>query len=313
MDEVNTTTCRFYANKYPEVDDLVMVNVKEIADMGAYVKLLEYDDIEGMILLSELSRRRIRSIQKHIKVGKNEIVVVLRVDKDKGYIDLSKRRVSAEDVEKCEEKYTKSKTVHSILRHVAEKHKYSLEKLYEQVGWPLSTKYGHAYDGFKLSITNPDQVFGDLEDPASPAIMEDLKAQIGRRLTPNPVKVRADIDITCFAYEGIEAIKKALAAGETLNSELVPVKVKLVAAPLFVLTSTCLDKQKAIDTLGEAIEKIRESIEASGGSLTVKMEPKAVTETDDAELAKLMEKTEQQNKLVDGDDDDADEEAGDFE
>ena len=47
-----------------------------------------------MILLSELSRRRIRSIQKLIRVGRNEVVVVLRVDKEKGYIDLSKRRVS---------------------------------------------------------------------------------------------------------------------------------------------------------------------------------------------------------------------------
>jgi translation initiation factor 2 subunit 1 len=59
--------------------------------MGAYVSLLEYNGIEGMILLSELSRRRIRSINKLIKVGRQEAVMVLRVDKDKGYIDLSKR------------------------------------------------------------------------------------------------------------------------------------------------------------------------------------------------------------------------------
>lgn len=57
--------------------------------MGAYVKLLEYDNIDGMILLSELSRRRIRSIQKLIRVGRNEVVVVLRVDKEKGEISLS--------------------------------------------------------------------------------------------------------------------------------------------------------------------------------------------------------------------------------
>ena len=59
-------------------------NSQQIAEMGAYVKLLEYDNIDGMILLSELSRRRIRSIQKLIRVGRNEVVVVLRVDKEKG-------------------------------------------------------------------------------------------------------------------------------------------------------------------------------------------------------------------------------------
>ena len=37
-----------------------------------------------MILLSELSRRRIRSINKLVRVGRTEIVMVIRVDKEKG-------------------------------------------------------------------------------------------------------------------------------------------------------------------------------------------------------------------------------------
>lgn len=156
-----------------------------------------------MILLSELSRRRIRSIQKLIRVGRNEVVMVMRIDKEKGarrfpansaaasctslltrmhlfapltyvaihtqfldhrallandkyitgYIDLSKRRVSADDVVKCEEKFNKSKAVHSIMRHVAEKTETDLEKVNELIAWPLYDKFGHAYDAFKLSIT----------------------------------------------------------------------------------------------------------------------------------------------------------------
>lgn len=145
--------CRMYAQKFPEVDDLVMVNVRQIAEVGAYVHLLEYNNIEGMILLSELSRRRIRSIQKLIRVGRNEVVVVLRVDKEKGYIDLSKRRVSPEDIAKCEEKYNKSKAVHSIMRHVAEKLVLDLNELYTTVGWPLYEKYGHAFEAFKIALT----------------------------------------------------------------------------------------------------------------------------------------------------------------
>lgn len=37
--------------------------------------------------------------------------MVLRVDKEKGYIDLSKRRVSPEDIAASEERYNKSKMV----------------------------------------------------------------------------------------------------------------------------------------------------------------------------------------------------------
>lgn len=45
-DENNNLRCRFYENQYPEPEEVVMVNVTEIGDMGAYVTLLEYDNIE---------------------------------------------------------------------------------------------------------------------------------------------------------------------------------------------------------------------------------------------------------------------------
>ncbi|PHH66766.1 hypothetical protein CDD81_5898 [Ophiocordyceps australis] len=301
---MSLTNCRFYEEKYPEIDSFVMVNVKQIAEMGAYVKLLEYDNIDGMILLSELSRRRIRSIQKLIRVGRNEVVVVLRVDKEKGYIDLSKRRVSPEDMVKCEERYNKSKTVHLIMRHVAEKTQTPIESLYETIAWPLNRKFGHALDAFKLSITNPE-VWNDTTF-TSPAVEEELKSYIGKRLTPQKAKVRADIEVTCFGYEGIDAVKTALRTAEAGNAveddnSGTEVKVKLVSPPLYVLTSTCLDKNEGIKRLQESIMDIRKSIEGAGGNLTVKMEPKAVTESDDAELQALMEKRERENAEVSGD------------
>ena len=57
VEEAQLLRCRFYENVFPEPEEVVMVNVTEIGEMGAYVTLLEYDNIEGMILLSELSRR----------------------------------------------------------------------------------------------------------------------------------------------------------------------------------------------------------------------------------------------------------------
>lgn len=42
--------CRFYAEKFPELEETVMVNVREVADMGAYVSLLEYNNIGLKVL-----------------------------------------------------------------------------------------------------------------------------------------------------------------------------------------------------------------------------------------------------------------------
>lgn len=296
--------CRFYENKFPEVDDVVMVNVQQIAEMGAYVKLLEYDNIEGMILLSELSRRRIRSIQKLIRVGKNDVAVVLRVDKEKGYIDLSKRRVSSEDIIKCEEKYQKSKTVHSILRYCSEKMQISLEELYSTIAWPLSRKYGHAYEAFKLSII--DETVWEGIDAPSKELLSELKSYIGKRLTPQAVKIRADVEVSCFSYEGIDAIKDALTAAEALSTEQMQIKVKLVAAPLYVLSTQALEKQQGIELLEKAIKQIDEKITSFGGVCNITMSPKAVTATEDAELQALLESKELDEKSGSEDEDEDD-------
>lgn len=218
-----------------------MVTVRHIAEMGAYVSLLEYNNIEGMILLSELSRRRIRSINKLIRVGRHEVVMVLRVDKEKGYIDLSKRRVSPEDVAKLEDRYNKAKSVHSVLRHLADQHKFYLQELYERIGWPLYRKYGHAYDAFKMALledgnsdTNESSdPFQDIDVPQ--AIKDELKMYIRRRLAPQPIKIRADVEVSCFTYEGIEAIREALYAGMALGTDHSQIKCKLIAPPMYVI------------------------------------------------------------------------------
>ena len=70
-----------------------------------------------------------------------------------GYIDLSKRRVSPDDIAKCEERYNKSKAVHTIMSHIAMKLDKPLEPLFETIAWPLAKKYGHAADAFRLAVT----------------------------------------------------------------------------------------------------------------------------------------------------------------
>ncbi|PKI84668.1 hypothetical protein MVES1_001891 [Malassezia vespertilionis] len=297
---------RYYEKALPDTDEIVMCQVQQIAEMGAYVKLLEYDSAEGMILLSELSRRRIRSIQKLIRVGRNEVVVVLRVDKEKGYIDLSKRRVSPEDVIKCEERYSKARAVNSIVSHVSGKLSIPIEELYEKAVWPLDRIYGNAYDAFKLSVTESAKVFDGIDVDAN--VLRELEANIARRLTPQPVKIRADIEVSCFGYEGIDAVKKALRAGEALSTEAIPIKIKLVAPPLYVLVTHSTDKTGGIDMLEKALEKITESILKSDGKVVVKMKPKTVSAVEDEELAQLMARVEKENTEVEGDDDSDDDE-----
>ncbi|KAK4436483.1 Eukaryotic translation initiation factor 2 subunit alpha [Sesamum alatum] len=317
--------CRMYEAKYPEVDMAVMIQVKSMADSGAYVSLLEYNNIEGMILFSELSRRRIRSISSLIKVGRIEPVMVLRVDKEKGYIDLSKRRVSEEDIQACEERFNKSKLVHSIMRHVAETMNIDLEDLYIHVGWPLYRKYGHAFEAFKLIVNDPDSVLDSLTREVKengpdgqevtkvvPALSEEVKdalvRNIRRRMTPQPLKIRADIEMKCFQFDGVLHIKEAMRKAEAAGNTDCPVKIKLVAPPAYVLNTQTLDKEQGIAILNQAIEACTQEIESHKGKLTVKEAPRAVSEREDKLLAEHMATLGRENEEVSGDEDSEEEE-----
>ena len=106
----------------------------------------------------------------------------------------------------------------------------------------MALKYGHAYDAFKISITDPS-VFDSVDVP-SKDVLEELKLYISRRLTPQAINIRADVDVSCFSYEGIDAIKEALKAAESVSTSQMQVKAKLVAAPLYFITVQALIRMK---------------------------------------------------------------------
>ncbi len=44
-------------------------------------------------------------------------------------------------------------------------------------------------------------------------------------MTPQAVKVRSDVEVACYGYEGIDAVKAALKEGLKFSTEEMPVKV----------------------------------------------------------------------------------------
>ena len=77
-----------------------------------------------------------------------------------------------------------------------------------------------------------------------------------------------------------------------------PIKIKLVAPPLYVMLCSSLDKAQGIKLLTDAIDLMREEIQAAKGELQIKSAPRAVDERDDKLLSNLMSTLEQQNQEV---------------
>ena len=212
--------CRFYRSKMPETGMLVMVETTDIKEIGAQVSLLEYGSIPGFIAMSHVTAKRVRSVQKHLKIGRREMMEVLRIDEAKMYIDLSKKSIMPDGRDEAEQRWHKSKKVHEIMFEVAMKLKTPIETLYEAWGWDIYEKAGfdHALDALRVAMQDPDMVFSKIT--ISDEHKEKLIETLNRKLTVHPFKIRVDFSLTCTGYDGIEAIKEALlTAKHEVNDE----------------------------------------------------------------------------------------------
>lgn len=293
--------CRFYEERFPQLHEAVNTNVTSIGDMGAYVKLLEYNHVDGMILLSELSRRRIRSINKLVRVGRDECAVVVRVDEEKGYIDLSKRRLSDEEKVRCANKFEKAKHVNSIVKHTADllnmQTNQELEDFMAKTAWTLDKQFHKAeeeykasYDCFKKAVDDPSMLANlDITEIQRETLLKTIR----QRLTPQAQKLRSEIEVTCYSYEGVDAIKQALNKGLTHTTEYVPLRITLIAPPLFVMTTITNDRKSGVDIMNAAMDSIKEEIESLGGRFEIK---KMVESVDPATEENKENATDESNK-----------------
>src|SRR5512136_1715341 len=117
--------------EWPEPGDLIIATVETVTDYGAYVKLDEFEK-RGLLHVSEISSSWIRNIRDFVREGQKLVLKVLRVDLEKGHIDLSLRRVTKrERIEKVLS-WKKERKADALLRGVAEKVGLTNEELYEK-------------------------------------------------------------------------------------------------------------------------------------------------------------------------------------
>lgn len=278
--------CRYYNKELPEIEDVVLVQVKSLSDIGAYVTLLEYGKLEGMIQISEMSNRRIRSISKLTRVGNIEVCLVLRVDADRGYIDLSKKRVHREDEMKAKEAFGKAKLVHGIMRHVATITKQPLAEVCGLISWKLYGALGpaKAYDALRRMVheSNTEIVLSVCEELRQfPATIEALVTAAGRKLTPHEVRVRAVFELQCYSSEGVLAIKEAVAAVRAEN-----LVIRVISAPQFLVETVGIGKELCVGRIEEALGKLKQEMESRGGVYRLRSPPDVIGE-DEEEIPKF--------------------------
>lgn len=251
--------CRMYEQEYPKTKDLVMCKITENLDEGSNVELLEYNCINGMILKSEISRKRIKNLAQLMKEGKEEVLEVVRVDTSQGYIDLSKKDLKEDEIKNFQDKYAKSKLFHNIMKSVCLKiGEPNLKKLYLAFGWKMYKDFDHAYNAIEKiskSREEADKILSNYEiDNATKKALIDI---IALKMTAPSVKLNADFILKCITERGVEDLKACLRIGESVSTNEIKLTIKTKTSPLYEISTETVKKNEAIALMREALDKIR--------------------------------------------------------
>ncbi|MEW5896767.1 MAG: S1 RNA-binding domain-containing protein [Nanoarchaeota archaeon] len=198
----------FYKKKgMPEEDEIVLCKVTKLFPNSVFVDLLEYDD-SGMIHISEISPGRIRNLRDFVSIGRQIVCKVLRIDREKGHIDLSLRRVnSLQRTEKLEE-YKQELKSETLVQNLSKKLKKPVEQIYPKLAESVFKKYSHLYLCFKdVAAGNADLEKLGVEKK----LAEELTKAIVEKFRPPKVAIKNEISIKTYASDGVEKIKEVMA------------------------------------------------------------------------------------------------------
>ena len=256
--------------EWPEVGDLVIATVVKITDYGAYVKLDEYDK-EGLLHVSEVASRWVRNIRDYVREGQKVVLKVLRVQADKGQVDLSRRRVTKREKKEKLLLWKKDRKAESLLRTAAEKLNISFEEAYERAGAPIEKAFGELHDG--LEKTAKDGVEVLLELGVDKELAVTLEAIAKEKIQISLVNVKGILKLQNPKSDGVLLIKKTLKQAKDVGeAEGADVSVYLVSPPKYRIVVSAEDYKSAENILEKATNSALKTIEKSGGTGSFKRE-----------------------------------------
>jgi len=244
---------------FPEEDELVLCNVSKVQFHSVFVNLDEYGK-GGMIHISEVSPGRIRNIRDYVKEGKKVVCKVLRVNEERGHIDLSLRRVTETQKRKKIDETKQEQKAEKILEFVAKDTGLDVKKLFDDITANISKKYASLYEFFQQIVADSNVIEdAGLEGKTAKKLEEAVKS----RIKEASVKVEGKLKLTSYASDGVDVVKEALKiALETGNKSI---SIKYLGAGTYNVLVNAKDYKEAEQLLKNALDKALDYIAKHNG------------------------------------------------
>jgi translation initiation factor 2 subunit 1 len=242
----------------PEWGELVVCKVKRVSPFAAWVDLEEYPEAKGMIHISEAAGKWIYDIKEVIKLNKQYVAKVIRIDYQKNFISLSLKRVGKKEEKEKLNEYRKEQRAEKILEQAAKLIGKNLDQAYEEVGFLIQAKFGSLYDFFKKIRKSEKELLKlNFDEKWNKALLETVKRSLREKVR----KIVAELELKSFASDGIERIKNLLSQLEKKG-----LNIKYVSAPRYrieMVTSEPKIAEKKLRELLDNMIKTASSMEIS--------------------------------------------------
>lgn len=286
----------------PDVGDIVMVKYIEYNETSVTVEMLEYvsgsKNLVGMIILSDLSRKRIRRVTQFIRIGSEDVCSIKNADPSRGNFDLTRNNINEAEREYCRDSYESAKKVHKLFIDLSLKTKHNIDYIYENIGWRILDSFaeptaavtpaGSANDTSTIASVfrklGYDIVRSDLTaDIALPMIEKTMQELVFKKIydnySPKPRIINLFFVCLCATNEGIRLLQRAVKTTRDMigdNCLLLPLngtsKVEVRSSPIddkrgsiYEIRLFSINYPHITDAISEMFKQIQSIIIAGGG------------------------------------------------
>lgn len=256
----------FLKKGIPKEQEVVLCTVRNILPHSVFADIDEYENLKGMIHISEIAPGRIRNIRDYVREGKKVVCMVLKVDSMKGQIDLSLRRVGSASRKIKEEEIKQEAKAEKIMGYVGQKLGVKPKILLEEVVGKILKQYKTVFECLKDVAARGAVVLQSIG--VDEKYVKVLAEIVQEKMKPPEYIVEKEVRVRCNAKAGVHAIKGMFAEGkEFAKANNIDANFIYISAPKYRVEIRSKDYKSAEHDMQKVIAVLEGRIKKEGGIL----------------------------------------------
>jgi translation initiation factor 2 subunit 1 len=248
----------YYSNTFPEIDEVVFVTISSFSENGIYCTLIEYDNKEGFLTNQQIDKKIYYERKKYFNYKKVYPMMVININFDKGYIDLSHRRIKSDERDKYIKYFDYVSRMYRLTEEFSKISKLAVTDLLPLTMWKFIKKdeIEHSHKKFRTILQKPHEFVSDAKK-VYPSESNDFLDNLSSRITSSTLTIHQHFDMIIYCNNAISEIKNILNFPDEFGKN---VKVEYINSPTYRLVVECKFDDERNDIIDKYIDIHKEKI-----------------------------------------------------